>query len=63
MTNSDRIRNMTDEQLAELLLKTIGDCSDGSECPAEEVCEGTTSCREVILKWLKDPVETLEEKQ
>ena len=48
-TNADRIRNMTDEELAEFLdnatLAKIPWCSD--ECPKEEIC---SNC---ALEWLK----------
>lgn len=60
-TNADRIRSMTDEELVELLMKTIGDCSYDSICPAKQICEETISCRDIILKWLKGPAEGLEE--
>ena len=61
-TNADRIRCMTDEELVELLMKTLGDCSYDSKCPAKQICEGTISCRDIILKWLKAPAEGLEER-
>lgn len=55
MTNADRIRAMTDEELAdwiELLL-----CPEN--CPDEQMGEACarTSCDGCWLSWLKSPVE------
>lgn len=49
MTNGDKIRAMTDEEMANRLSKLI--CSNVSE----ECCH--TSCKECWLSWLKAPVE------
>ena len=57
-TNADRIRSMTDEELARFInFHTV--CE---ECPAKRVCEDnyTTKpgvCVRSILAWLKSPVE------
>ena len=48
MTNADRIRAMSDEELAEFL-----SCC-GCPCPARD-CHA--SCKDCILDWLKQPAE------
>lgn len=58
-TNADRIRQMTDEELARLI---AGDWCELINCP-DLVCEG--QCAERILAWLKkeaDPTPQNEEK-
>lgn len=51
MTNADRIRAMSDEELA----KFLDDCnSHGCVCPARD-CRAT--CHECIVDWLKQPAE------
>ena len=57
MTNADRIRQMSDEELAELLDEG---CHIHGKCPNEAWDGGTepnTSCRDCWLDWLKSPVE------
>ena len=53
-TNADRIRSMTDEELADFL---TGDFCDFCEllCGAPVVCGG--QCREKCLEWLKKEVD------
>ena len=54
MTNADRIRNMTDEELAEYL-------GNIHYCPAPyPTCDLTKECKECWLKWLRSPVEESE---
>ena len=54
MTNADRIRNMTDEELA-----TLGMCPcDKSYYISYAVECSTTSCEECMLKWLQLEAET-----
>jgi len=48
--NGERIRKMSDEQLA-YFLRSITDCDI---CPVEKCLE--SSCAESILHWLKQPV-------
>lgn len=57
LTNGDRIRAMTDEELAEFLSFGTRSCSgvDADECSRTDDC---TECR---LAWLKKPAE-MEEK-
>lgn len=47
-TNADRIRNMTDEELVDVI-----------HCPLVEVdgCHTGKSCALCILRWLRSPVE------
>lgn len=60
-TNADRIRSMTDAELAELF---TGYYSDGPKfwCPAqpdigEGECAKADDCRECFLNWLKQEAE------
>ena len=49
MTNAQRIRNMTDEELAEIIV-----------CPFDtdpSVCNYKGVCLDCCLEWLKYPVE------
>lgn len=48
MTNAERIRGMSDEELAEIIM-----------CPyyTESVCNYTGVCLDCCLEWLKQPVE------
>ena len=61
MTNADRIRDMTDEELVELAIKQIGGGFDWMPCGV--VCGGkcTTTrseeCRKRILHWLQQPAQ------
>lgn len=54
-SNADRIRAMTDEELAELFMQEY-DCSDSFTCPVQHPCppEKEASCRECFLDWLKE---------
>ena len=49
-TNAERIRNMTDRELARLLCDFKGDCH---ECPADSYCEHGHNG---MLYWLKEEV-------
>lgn len=51
-TNADRIREMTDEELAKLF--PLPDCPNGSLCLWED---GIGFCYDCWLKWLKKEVE------
>ena len=52
MTWGDKIRAMSDEELA-AILQQISDCP----CPGKKLCEDAgadaLSCEKVLLKWLK----------
>ena len=53
-TNAERIRSMTDEELAKLLL----DGCRGSECNDQPQNEfGSVNCFECRMKWLQQPYE------
>lgn len=53
MTNAERIRQMTDEELAEMFDKAVQDCE---YCPLYETCllYPCESCKSMYLKWLKE---------
>ena len=54
MTNADRIRSMTDEELAKLLL----DGCRGSKCDDQPKNEwGNVNCFQCRLEWLQQPAE------
>lgn len=59
LTNADRIRGMTDEELAFWMTTNVTCCS----CPVDlDACHnfeisGELSCEEILLNWLKAPVE------
>lgn len=54
LSNADRIRDMSDEELAELLL----DGCRGSKCEDRPQNEyGSVNCYECRLDWLRQPAE------
>lgn len=58
-TNADRIRAMSDEQLAKFLLDVEQgnfsvDCCDDRFCNTQNCCH---DCAEAAIKWLKQPAE------
>ena len=55
-TNADRIRAMSDEEIAELILDWVqtGACNDFG-VPVTGNCNG--KCVECIVEWLKHPAE------
>ncbi len=54
MTNGERIRKMSDEELAEFL----DDYDDCEHCTArEETCNNGIFCYEGVLDWLKQEAE------
>ena len=55
-TNADRIRAMSDEELAETIYQAVlsGACNDFG-IPSKKSCNG--KCKECILEWLQQPVE------
>lgn len=52
-TNSDRIRAMTDEELAKLLSTGTFICEG-----RKDICENMPGCEECRLAWLKAPAES-----
>lgn len=53
MTNGDRIRAMSDEELIEKIYKHVN-CKS---CPARMACVTARACKETWLNWLKQPAE------
>ena len=54
LSNADRIRSMSDEELAKLLL----DGCRGSKCDSQPQNEyGSVNCFECRMKWLQQPAE------
>lgn len=53
-TNADRIRNMSDEELADILFDSCIDHIEVSSC--ERMFE-KDSCKECVLKWLQSEAE------
>jgi hypothetical protein len=53
MTNADRIRAMSDEELAEFLVEW----ENASVCTAECYAHCKHECNKCIEKWLKQPAE------
>lgn len=53
MTNGDKIRAMTDEELAEYL-------SNVHYCPTPSICDPTKNCKDCWSEWLRSPVEESE---
>ena len=66
ITNGDRIRSMTDEELAKWL-SNISSCCEYDECPAKDAGDDSlmfvkcslneTSCQEAWLTWLRQEVD------
>jgi len=61
-TNADRIRAMTDEELAKFIEFVSAGCDYMSpDCPAHDnckhVCDQNDACRKGWLDWLKQEVE------
>lgn len=54
-TNADRIRSMTDEEIADFLCD-IGECD--RRCPAKigDCIFSDSTCRQAWLEWLKEEV-------
>lgn len=61
MSQADRIRCMTDEELAEMLGALAEPLCDCRQCPARDKCDSlasaTDNCKEIFAKWLQSPVE------
>lgn len=59
MTNADRIRAMSDEELADFLKETVRSYEDNLfscyECLKENECSGISHCSKFIT-WLKQPI-------
>ena len=63
ITNADRIRAMSDEEIAEYVcrnsINTLCDIICGGECNAISTLKrsGDWACKEIVMKWLQQPVE------
>lgn len=55
-TNADRIRAMSDEELAEFLCDRTENCNLGY-CPGADLCNCVDGKANGYLKWLKQPAE------
>ena len=57
MTNGDRLRAMSDEELAEMFDKLIQDCE---YCPMLELCflNCEKKCKVMYLNWLREEAKT-----
>ena len=53
MTNGDRVRAMTDEELAKWLCKIHGTCAEW--CANAKDCDGD-NCDSALLDWLKEEI-------
>lgn len=56
-TNADRIRSMSDEELAEFIGKFLESMSDCENCPAKTEVFLCVSCADEILDWLRKGVD------
>ena len=52
-TNADRIRSMTDEELAEILSSYCVDKSLFNKCNLRYILSGENVCKKCYLEWLK----------
>ena len=57
MTNADRIRSMTDEELVNLHYSGSAHCiaSDPTACARHDFIGNLTPCEQCYLKWLQQP--------
>ena len=59
MTNADRIRTMSDEELVNLHYSGSAHCiaSDPTVCDRHDFIGNLTPCEQCYLKWLQQPAE------
>ena len=61
MTNAQKIRAMSDEEITEFVLRnsinTLCDIICGGECNAISTLKrsGDWACKEIVMKWLQQP--------
>lgn len=60
MTNADRIRNMSDEELADILFDSCIDHIGTDRC---ERMPKKVSCKECVLEWLQSEVKIVESEE
>ena len=58
MKNVDKIRKLSNEEIAECILNILdghcGGCPAGTKCPIDPEWNKKEGCKERILKWLND---------
>lgn len=64
MTRGDKIRSMTDEQIAEVLIEHNMDygidfCQNKEECNQDGPKDPETDCTRCLIEWLKQEVDEL----
>ena len=63
ITNADKIRAMSDDEITEFVcrngINTLCDIICGGECNAIASFKksGDEACKEIVMKWLQQPVE------
>ena len=57
MTNADKIRSMTDEELAEYLYNADVDCNMCCAYENKNCHDAKVSCKDGILEWLGNEVD------
>ena len=63
MTNADKIRQMTDEEIANAILRLDDNRLICEHCSKRYViCDNRKQCREHIIEWLKQEVDDAEAK-
>ena len=55
ITNADRIRSMSDEELSAFICDKFTDC--WGKCPGSKLCVAGGGHANGLLKWLQQPVE------
>ena len=55
-TNADRIRAMSDEELAHWICKKMTSCSS-NVCPGADLCQSGDGLANGLVKWRKQPVD------
>ena len=56
VTNADRIRAMTDDELAVFICDRVDTCSE-KRCPGAALCKGADGKANGLKKWLQWPAE------
>ena len=56
-TNADRIRSMSDEELAVFLSRDLKEPCDYCQLAVFEAACTETLCEDAMMKWLRKPVE------
>ena len=56
VTNADKIRAMSDEELAHWICKKMMSCSS-NVCPGADLCQSGDGLANGLVKWLQQPAE------